>query len=117
VGFNNALGRFGEDVAAAHLIDDGWTILDRNWRCRSGELDIVARDRTAVVFVEVKTRSGVGYGSPIEAITPVKAARLRSLALEWLAVRRISVRTLRFDVVSVLRTDTGVEIDHVRGAF
>jgi len=117
VGFNNALGRFGEDVAAAHLTELGWAILDRNWRRSFGELDIVAREDDTVVFVEVKTRSSVRFGLPSEAITYEKAGRLRTLALHWLGERRVAAPLVRFDVVSVLRTEDGPQIDHLRGAF
>ena len=122
MGFNNVLGRFGEDLASAHLERAGCVILDRNWRCRAGEIDIVARDGRELVFVEVKTRSSAAFGSPAEAITPAKAARLRSLALQWLVERRAAAEAsaygdLRFDVVSVLRTTDGPQVEHVRGAF
>ena len=71
-----ALGDYGERIAAAHLIAAGMTILDRNWRCPEGEIDIVARDGDALVVCEVKTRRGNGFGGPLEAINPVKAQRL-----------------------------------------
>ena len=78
-----ALGRSGEDLAVDHLEAQGYTILDRNWRCSIGEVDIVAREGATTVVVEVKTRSGSGFGHPLEAITPVKLARLRRLAAAW----------------------------------
>ncbi|MGB8650923.1 MAG: YraN family protein [Mycobacteriales bacterium] len=114
-----ALGRWGEDLAAAHLQAAGYDVLARNWRCREGELDIVARDGAALVFVEVKTRSGLGYGEPAEAVGPVKARRIRGLALRWLAeCRPPGSHDLRFDVVSVVRR-LGSEpvVLHLRGAF
>ncbi len=64
----DAVGQYGERVAAQHLIDSGLEILDRNWRCRDGELDIVARDGDVIVFCEVKTRSSTAYGDPAEAV-------------------------------------------------
>src|SRR3954451_15768526 len=82
------LGRRGEQAAADHLTELGWQILDRNWRCREGELDIVARDGTELVFVEVKTRSSLAFGAPAEAVDRVKAARIRQLALRWIAAAR-----------------------------
>ena len=100
-----ALGRFGEDVAARHLEDAGLQLLARNWRCRAGELDIVAWDPTdrCVVFCEVKTRSGSGYGTPAEAVTAAKGRRLRRLAAVWLAQGQGPRGDVRFDVVEVLR--------------
>ena len=119
----DAVGRYGEELAAAHLEAAGLVVLARNWRCREGELDIVAQDGDEVVFVEVKTRSSLAFGTPGEAVDRLKAARLRQLALRWLAAAREldperSWATVRFDVVSVLRRRTGPpEITVVRGAF
>jgi len=115
-----ALGRYGEQVAADHLVAAGMVLLDRNWRCREGELDLVARDVDGtVVFVEVKTRSGTGFGEPSEAVGRVKAARVRALALRWLAQGRpAGAGELRFDVVSIVRRrGSGPVITHLRGAF
>jgi putative endonuclease len=116
--FEEALGRFGEDVAAAHLTDDGYEIVARNWRCRDGEIDIVARDGDVLVFCEVKTRSSERFGTPAAAVVPRKAARIRRLALAWLAEHRPAAEALRFDVVEVRRNRSGpVDVSHVRGAF
>ena len=123
------LGRYGEEVAAAHLVAAGLTIVARNWRCRDGEVDIVALDGDVLVMCEVKTRRGVGFGTPLDAVTPAKAARLRRLALRWLADQRTGAVTaaahefaryteVRFDVVSVLRPPSGaMSVEHLRGAF
>ncbi|HZV25999.1 MAG TPA: YraN family protein [Acidothermaceae bacterium] len=123
------LGRYGEEVAAAHLVAAGLTIVARNWRCREGEVDIVALDGDVLVMCEVKTRRGVGFGTPLDAVTPAKAARLRRLAVRWLADQRTGEVTaaaqeyaryaeVRFDVVSVLRPLSGVtSVEHLRGAF
>jgi putative endonuclease len=119
----DAVGRFGEQVAADHLEAKGLQVLARNWRCRDGELDIVAQDGRTLVFVEVKTRSTTAFGTPAEAVGRVKAARIRQLAVRWLQTERsagtssLTWPTLRFDVVSVLRGRDGVQIDHVKGAF
>lgn len=118
----DVLGRFGEDLAAQYLADSGLVIISRNWRCADGELDIVAMDGPALVFCEVKTRSSVLFGSPAEAVTPVKAARIRRLALRWLMDNRDGSPdywpVLRFDVVSVLRLrDRPPVVDHLRDAF
>ena len=113
-----ALGQWGEDLAVRHLQAQGFEVLDRNWRCREGELDIVARDGRALVFVEVKARSGVGYGEPAEAVTRLKARRIHGLATRWLAEQRPEGKwDLRFDVISVLRTRDLPEVRHLRGAF
>jgi putative endonuclease len=113
-----ALGQYGEQVAAEHLEEAGLRILDRNWRCPEGEIDIVAADGDTLVICEVKTRSGLGYGDPAEAVIAAKAARLRRLALRWLAADRPRWRDLRFDVVTVLRGPDGKPlVRHLRGAF
>ena len=113
-----ALGRWGEDLAVRHLQSLGFEVLDRNWRCRAGEIDVVARDGRTLVFVEVKARSGLQYGDPAEAVTRVKARRIHGLAAQWLAEQRPPGSwDLRFDVVSVLRTTREPEVLLLRGAF
>lgn len=103
----DAVGRFGEDLAASYLSEAGLRILERNWRCRDGELDIVAVDDGVLVFVEVKTRSSTAFGDPAEAVHPAKASRLRRLAVRWLVEHDGTYwPELRFDVVSVLRHGT-----------
>jgi putative endonuclease len=112
------LGALGERIAAAYLTDAGLRVLERNWRCREGELDLVAREADAIVFCEVKTRRGEGFGHPVEAVTPVKQARLRLLAQRWLAAHDEHAPDLRFDVVGVLmRPDRPALVTHLRGAF
>ena len=113
----DALGRHGEDIAARHLTSVGMVVLDRNWRCEAGELDIVARDGDTLVVCEVKTRSGTAYGSPLEAVTDDKAARLRRLAARWLSEHRVRPAGVRIDLVGVLRPGRGpAVVHHVRGA-
>ena len=115
-----ALGRWGEDLAAEHLADAGLTVVARNWRCRAGELDLVAVDADGtVVFVEVKTRAGSGFGSPAEAVSRAKAQRIRGLAVQWLAHHRPpGTRDLRFDVVGIVRRPGAApELTHLRAAF
>ncbi len=112
------LGRYGEDVAVGHLEAAGMVVLARNWRCPEGELDIIARDGSTLVFCEVKTRSGVGYGSPAEAVGSTKARRIRRLAAAWLKEADRGWAELRFDVVSVLRPrGCEAQVEHLRGAF
>ncbi|NQX14452.1 YraN family protein [Rathayibacter sp. VKM Ac-2857] len=109
------LGRRGEDIAAAHLRERGFEILDRNWRVREGELDIVAREGSALVVVEVKTRSSTRFGLPIEAITRVKAQRLRRLAYAWARAHDERSRHLRIDAVGIVAPDgVASQVRHVR---
>ncbi|MFE7742515.1 YraN family protein [Nocardia sp. NPDC057455] len=113
-----ALGAHGEELAAEFLRAAGMEIIARNWRCRYGELDLIARDGDVTAFVEVKTRSGLGYGTPAESVTFAKRQRIRRLALLWLAEQDGPWRRIRFDVVSVLamRGRTPV-IDHLEAVF
>jgi putative endonuclease len=114
----DAVGRYGEEVAERHLLAAGLRVLERNWRCAEGEIDILAVEGETLVVCEVKTRSGLGYGDPAEAVGPDKSARLRRLALRWMAGQEIGWRELRFDVVTVLRRPRGGPlVRHLRGAF
>lgn len=109
------LAAWGEDVVAAHLESCGWVILARNWACDAGEIDLIAQDGSTVVFVEVKTRSGTGYGDPLEAVTPTKVRRLHEVALRWLAEHAVS-GSVRIDAVGVLaRPGERPRLTHVRG--
>jgi putative endonuclease len=96
-----ALGRLGEDLAAGWYEQHGYQVLDRNWRCSAGELDVVARRGRTTVFCEVKARSTSAFGLPAEAVTPAKQARLRRLATRWLAGAHYR-GPVRFDVACVL---------------
>ena len=112
----DALGAYGERVAVAHLQAAGMIVLERNWRCRGGELDIVARDGDVLVICEVKTRSSTDRGHPLEAVTPRKAARLRRLAAAWMLARDVHPGEVRIDLVGVLRPRRGAAVvEHVRG--
>lgn len=95
------LGMWGEQLAVDYLQKCGWTVLERNWRCRYGELDIVAADAATVVFVEVKTRAGDRYGDVVTAVTPAKVRRLRRLAGLWLAGQDRQWSGLRIDVIAI----------------
>ena len=111
------LGAFGEQVAVEHLRALGLRIVQRNWRCRYGELDVIAADADgAVVVVEVKSRSGSGFGGLEQAVTPGKLRRIRRLAGIWLAGQDIGWQTLRIDVIGVRvgRTRTP-EVTHLKG--
>jgi putative endonuclease len=111
-----ALGDFGERVAVQHLTDAGFTVLERNWRCSAGEIDIVASDDRVLVICEVKTRSSARYGTPLEAITPEKACRLYRLGSLWAKAHPEHRRTLRVDVISVGKTRHGwVVLEHLVG--
>jgi putative endonuclease len=110
------LGRFGEAYAARHLAERGMVVLDRNWRCQAGEIDLVLRDGRVLVVCEVKTRSSEAFGSPLEGVTQRKAARLRRLAAHWLAEHDLRPSHVRIDLVGVLMpAGRSPLVEHVRG--
>ena len=114
----DAVGAYGERVAVAHLVAEGMVLLDRNWRGRTGEIDVVLREGAAVVFCEVKTRRSNRFGAPAEAVVATKVRRLRRLAAQWLDETGVRPAEVRFDVVSVLPQPAGAaRVEHVRGAF
>lgn len=111
------LGRYGEQAAADFLEAQGYELLDRNWRCSAGELDIVARIGGVIAFVEVKTRNGTGFGHPFEAITDSKRAHLRQSAAAWLAAKQLGASPIRLDAISVLVQSGKVHIEHLKQVF
>jgi putative endonuclease len=116
MGDRQELGRDGEDAVAGYLTQRGMTVVTRNWRCRYGEIDIIAREGAVLVFVEVKTRRGTGFGAPLEAITAAKLARMRRLAALWLEETGGHRGPVRIDAVGVLsHRDGRLDIEHLRG--
>ncbi|WP_369052862.1 YraN family protein [Kineococcus terrestris] len=113
----DAVGAYGERVAVRWLTGAGMTVLDRNWRCRLGEIDVVARDGDDLVVCEVKTRRSLATGSPLEAVTAAKLARLRRLAARWLAEHEdVRPPHVRLDVVGVTVPARGAAVvEHLRG--
>ncbi len=113
-----ALGAYGEQVALRHLVEQGMVLLDRNWRCGEGELDLVLRDGATLVVCEVKTRSSQACGSPHEAVGPAKLERLVRLAERWREERGVHPPEVRIDLVAVLRGPRGAaQVEHVRGVL
>jgi putative endonuclease len=113
------VGRQGEDLACAELVRQGMEVVDRNWRCARGEIDIVAaepgEDGVTMVFCEVKCRSGLGYGHPLEAITFAKLQTLRQLAAIWLRQHQVSVSGIRLDAIGIVLVPGGQPfLTHVR---
>lgn len=116
----DVLGRRGEEIAVGVLTADGYRVLDRNWRCGQGEIDIIAVDGRdgETVFVEVKTRSSVAFGHPFEAITTQKLARIRRLAAAWCAEHPGDHRRIRIDAIAIVVPPDGPAlIDHLRRVF
>ena len=117
---NKGTGELGEEVAANFLIARGYRILERNFRCKGGEVDIIARDPEdkSLVFIEVKARRGLSYGVPQLAVTPFKQRQISKAALTWLSKNRLHDTNARFDVIAILlHTDGQHAIDHIKNAF
>jgi putative endonuclease len=111
----DVLGKAGEQAAVEYLESVGFRILDRNWRCAEGEIDIVAVDRHVFVVCEVKTRSGTRFGTPLEAVGRTKLRRLRKLAVLWLNAHGIRYELVRVDIVGLVYEGTGgYTIEHLR---
>lgn len=111
-------GQRGEELAATYLRSNGYIIIERNFRVRSGELDLVCQQDGVIVFVEVKTRYSSLFGSGAEAVTPAKQARIRRLALEYLQRQEKWWPEIRFDVISILWHDEKHHcIEHIQAAF
>jgi putative endonuclease len=111
------LGRRGESVAEAFLRESAYTIVARNYRCRAGEIDLVALDGAVLVFVEVRSRRGPEFGTPLESVDWRKQARVGRVAQQFLAERRWLDRAARFDVIGVRFDAEPPAVEHVRGAF
>ncbi len=118
-GFDNlTLGARGEEIAVAYLKGQKYTVVERNFRCKAGEVDIVAREGSTVVFVEVKTRRSMSFGPPQASVTSFKQRQVSKAALVWLAKHRLQEANARFDVVAILLREHEVPaIEHIRNAF
>jgi len=114
---NKSIGKYGEDRATEFLQRNGYQVIDRNWRCQVGEIDIVARDVDCLVFAEVKTRTRVGFGHPFEAITSAKMQTMRKLVGEWCRAHHIASVQVRLDAISVLLSGGRVQIEHLKQVF
>ncbi|HEY7553978.1 MAG TPA: YraN family protein [Candidatus Binatia bacterium] len=112
-----ALGREGERVAERYLKKKGYTLVERNYRCRGGEVDLIVLDRRVVVFVEVKTRTDHGFGNPLEAVEPKKQRRMILAARLFLHQKKLHERDARFDVVGISWPGAEPVVEHVQNAF
>lgn len=117
---NRGTGAMGEEIATNFLISRGYSILERNFRCKGGEVDIVAHepDNRSLVFIEVKARRNLAYGLPQLAVTPFKQRQISKAALTWIAKNRQHDRNARFDVIAILLDGGGLhKVEHICNAF
>ena len=117
MGSRMELGSKGEELAVVFLKKRGYTILEKNFRCKFGEIDIIARERKTLVFVEVKTRSSLGFGSPQTSVTRKKQDQLTKVALFYLQKKQLFNCEARFDVVAVELNSMKKQIELIRNAF
>lgn len=115
---NASLGERGEKIATLFLKGQKFSIIERNFRCKCGEIDIIARDRGTYVFIEVKTRKNLMFGPPQLAVTPFKQRQISRAALTWLSQKKLHDTPARFDVIGILLPDHQVPVvEHIRNAF
>ena len=112
-------GAWGEERAARYLKKKQYRIIARNYTSRFGEIDLIARDKDTVVFVEVKTRAGSAYGRPGEAVDHAKQKKMIKTAMTYIQQNKLDERDVgyRFDIVEILYTDTGYRVEHIENAF
>ncbi len=112
------LGKQGEDMATAHLKKNGFQIVTRNYRQKSGEIDIIARDGEWLVFIEVKTRKSLRFGQPFEAVTQKKQTQIGRVALDYMTRNKLLDQAVRFDVISIMVNQDGkADIEHLPNCF
>lgn len=111
------IGRRGEDIAAGYLEHQGYQIITRNFRTRLGEIDIIAKDQSSIVFIEVKSKTGMGFGTPASAVTLKKQRQISKVALFYLTEHGLGDSPARFDVVSVQFSGSSSEVELITDAF
>lgn len=111
------LGQTGEDVAEIYLLKKGYEIIERNFSCRQGEIDIIAKDKNELVFIEVKTRTNRNYGEPIDAITYYKKKHMLKSIQFYLYLRRLENNFIRIDVIEVYQRKDGFRVNHIKKAI
>lgn len=111
------LGKQGERVAEQYLKKKGYKLVERNYRCAAGEVDLIVLDRRVIVFVEVKTRTGHGFGTPLEAVQPRKQRKMMQAAQFFLSEKKLHQRDARFDVVGISWPGRDPMVEHIENAF
>lgn len=111
---NQEIGKLGEDLAVKYLKNKKYIILDRNYRCRQGEMDIIAKDNEEIVFIEVKTRTTIEFGKPAEAVNYIKREHLQNIARYYLYIKKITKIPVRFDVIEIYLWQKEYSINHIK---
>ena len=113
----SSFGKWGEDVAAEYLVQQGYTLLERNYRCRYGEIDIIATKNGIITFVEVKTRANLKYGRPAASVTKAKQNKIHSTGFTYLHSCNQRFKSFHFDVIEILRMDGKTTLNHLEHCF
>lgn len=114
---NHELGKLGEDIAANYIIGLGYKIIERNFECKQGEIDIIAKDKYEIIFIEVKTRSSILYGKACEAITTFKKKHLINSIKYYIYANKIECKNMRIDVIEVYFNKFDIKINHIKKAI
>lgn len=115
--YKQEIGQNGENLAEDYLKNEGYKIIKRNFRCKQGEIDIIAMDKNELVFIEVKTRSTAKYGNPAEAVNTIKQKHLKSAAEFYVHIHNLYKRFIRFDVIEIYYNKSGYKINHIKQAM
>jgi len=112
-----AFGQWGEDEACRHLLSQSYKVICRNYRCKFGEIDIIASKNSEIIFIEVKTRKTLKFGMPAEAVTKKKQAKIHSTALNYLNENHQYYKKFRFDVIEIIAYNGNVQLNHILNCF
>lgn len=115
--YKQEIGQNGENLAEDYLKNEGYKIIKRNFRCKQGEIDIIAIDNNELVFIEVKTRSTAKYGNPAEAVNTIKQKHLKNAAEFYVHIHNLYKRFIRFDVIEIYYNRAGYKINHIKQAM
>ena len=110
------LGKTGEEIGTKYLIKNGYKIIIRNFRCRQGEIDIIAQDKNEIVFIEVKTRKNTNYGYPIDAVDKRKQKHILNASKYYIYINKLEKRNIRFDVIEIYKKDK-FYINHIKNIY
>lgn len=113
----HVIGRSGEDIAVKYLLENNYKIIERNFTCRQGEIDIIVKDKNEMVFIEVKTRTNKNYGEPIDAVTYYKQKHILKSVQYYLYKRKLEDVFIRIDVIEVIKKEEKYYINHIKNAI
>lgn len=118
---NQLIGKTGEEIAAEYLLDIGYKIITRNFRCKQGEIDIIAKDKYELIFIEVKTRTTIKYGKPVEAVNELKQKHIEKVIKYYLYKNKVTNINIRIDVIEVYlkykQNKYAAKINHIKNAI